>query len=383
MKVGIDLTSLLYSRGVSRYTSNLYVALAELPDVELFAYASSQRGRAKLKQELKRLESKLSPERRLELRDNLCIQKVPPRLNWLYWHYLHINPIKQILPQIDVFHTWDYIQPPDTDLPLVSTVHDLAILKFPHNAHKELLTHHRESWKILKKRDAQLIVVSKHTRGDVIDLLGFPPERVHLVYEALPTDTVLPKSELTRDAFLRLRQKYTLDKKYMMFVGTREPRKNLGRLIEAWWPLREQIDLVLVGARGWDEPKLKHPRLKILSNVDDYDLGLLYNFAQLLAYPSLEEGFGLPILEAFAYQTPVVTSNNTATAEVAGRAGVLVDPFSVNHINMGIQKILHENAAQKKARREKMKKQLEKFSWQKAALATKKVYQKAIDDFNA
>ena len=91
----------------------------------------------------------------------------------------------------------------------------------------------------------------------------------------------------------------------------------------------------------------------------------------------------IAILEAFAYMTPVVTSNNTATAEVAGKAGVLVDPFSVNQINMGIQKILHENAVQKKARREKMKKQLERFSWQKAALATRKVYQQAIDDFNA
>ncbi len=383
MKIGIDLTSLLYGRGVSRYTSSLFTALSEEPDIKLFGYASSHRGQKKLYQELKQLESTLSPSQQKIFQKNLTFQKFSPKLNWLFWHYLKINPIKKAMPKIDLFHSWDYLQPPDNDLPLVSTIHDLAILKFPHIAHPEVLAHHRQSWKILKRKNAHLIVVSQHTKDDVINLLGFPEHHVHLVYEALPLDAILPTEQLNKKNFLQLRQKYTLNKDYFLFVGNREPRKNLQRLIEAWWPLREKIDLVLVGAKGWNEPKLKHPNLKILQHIDNYDLGLLYNFAQALTYPSLEEGFGLPILEAYAYHTPVVTSLYTATAEVAGEAGVLVDPYSIKSINQGLQTILNETKLQRQARQEKMNKQLHKFSWKKAAKATVKVYQKALEDHHA
>jgi glycosyltransferase involved in cell wall biosynthesis len=381
MKIGIDLTSLLYHRGVSRYTKNLFKALSQETNLELYPYAASGRGYNELYRVLVDLQHSLPVEKQAAFQNNLQLQRVPSKLNWFYWHYLHLNQIRKLMPEIDVFHSWDYLQPPDTNLPLVSTIHDLTIFKYPYLANTEILIHHRESIKILRKRRAHIIAVSKHTQADAIKVLGFDPDHVHLVYEALPTETLLPARELTRTNFIKLRQKYTLNRKYVLFVGTREPRKNLVRLIEAWWPLKERLDLVLVGAKGWAEPKLTHPNIKILQGVSDYDLGLLYYFAQMLTYPSLEEGFGLPILEAFAYKTPVVTSFGTATEEIAGKAGVLVNPHSVNEINEGIRKILGENKKERLIRQKKMAKQLDKFSWKRAALATKKVYELARKDF--
>lgn len=380
MKVGIDLTSLLFHRGVSRYTKCLFTALSQETKVELYPYAASARGYNELYRVLVDLQYTLPKDKQAAFMNRLQLQKVPNRLNWLLWHYLNLNPIKKLFPDIDVFHSWDYLQPPDTDLPLVSTIHDLTIFKYPYMANWEILTHHRESVRILKKRGAHIIAVSKHTRDDVINLLGFDEKKVHLIYEALPGDTVLPSSELTEKNFMSLRQKYTINKKYILFVGTREPRKNLDRLIDAWWPLRNQLDLLLVGAKGWAEPKRPHNNLKILQKVNDYDLGMLYAFAQMLAYPSLEEGFGLPILEAFAYKTPVVTSFGTATEEIAGKAGVLVNPYSVNEIHAGIKLILAESAKKRRERQALMAKQLNKFSWAKTARETSKIYELAYRD---
>jgi glycosyltransferase involved in cell wall biosynthesis len=325
----------------------------------------------------------LPKEKQNDFQDRLRLQHYPNRLNWILWHHLKLNPITKIFPQIEIFHSWDYLQPPDVKIPIVSTIHDLTIFKYPYLANPEILIHHRESCNILKKRNAHIIAVSKHTRHDIINVLGFDEDKVHLVYEALPLDAILPTKVLTKANFMKLRQKYTLGRKYILFVGTREPRKNLARLIDAWWHLRERIDLVLVGAKGWAEPKLSHPNLKILQGVSDYDLGLLYSFAQMLAYPSLEEGFGLPILEAFAYHTPVVTSFGTATEEIAGKAGILVNPYSVNEIYAGMKTILGENQKQRQIRQARMAKQLAKFSWEKAARETKKVYELALKDFHA
>lgn len=381
MKVGIDLTSLLFHRGVSRYTRCLFTALSQETNLQLYPYAASARGYNELYRVLVDLQYTLPKEKQAAFSSRLRLQKMPNRLNWLLWHYLNLNPIRKLFPELDVFHSWDYLQPPDSDLPLVSTIHDLTIFKYPYMANWEILTHHRESVRILKKRQAHIIAVSKHTRDDVINLLGFDERRVHMIYEALPMETLLPQSELTVKNFMSLRQKYTINKKYILFVGTREPRKNLNRLIEAWWPLRTSIDLVLVGAKGWAEPKLAHNNLKILQAVDDYDLGLLYAFAQMLAYPSLEEGFGLPILEAFAYKTPVLTSFGTATEEIAGKAGVLINPYSVNEIHSGIKLLLEESAKKRKERQTLMAKQLAKFSWKKTAKETKKIYELAHQDF--
>ncbi|MDO5561555.1 MAG: glycosyltransferase family 1 protein [bacterium] len=383
MKVGLDLSPIIYHRGVSRYTSNLFAALAEIEDLELFAYASAGRGQAVLKNDLKKLGRTLPATKQEQFWQNLCLQKIPPKLNFWLWHYLKTNHIKKCLPQIEVFHSWDYLQPPDTNLPLVSTIHDLAILKNPQIAHPEILRHHQQSWQILKQRNAHIIAVSQATKKDVIELLGFPEDHVHLVYEALPQEQMVALEKLTPNYIQSVKDKFNLTKPFFLFVGTREPRKNLQRLIEAWQPLKEQTQLVLVGSSGWDEPNANEKNLKVLPATDSQELAALYKAALALTFPSLDEGFGLPILEAFYYQTLVMTSKKIATSEVAGEAAFLIDPLNVEEMTATLKEILNLTATDKKIWQVKMQKQLAKFSWTKAAQETYQVYQQAYQDFYA
>ena len=374
MHVGIDITSLIYGRGVSRYTSNLVRAVAKKPGLELSLYGSLGRQRSQLEQMAREL-VKHRPA-------HIKIQSYPPTLQNILWNWLGVNKIANTLPGVDVFHSWDWIQPPDRELPLVSTVHDLAILKFPETAHPNIVKMHQQSWQKLKEREANIIAVSRATKKDLVELLDFPPYKIHVIYEALPVETKLISEQIDEEQYAQLRMQLQLHQPYILFVGTREPRKNLLRLIEAWWPLRQDYQLIIAGDKGWDDtsqldPKLQHPNLRFLGKVSEQELAVLYGEADTLAYPCLYEGFGLPILEAFYHGTPVVTSNVSSMIEVAGNAAELVDPTEAASIRTGLTTILNEDLPAQKRRLQRMIIRLQMFDWDSVATDTMKVYQLA------
>ncbi|MBQ6437800.1 glycosyltransferase family 4 protein [bacterium] len=372
INVGLDVTSWLYGRGVSNYTANLAGALAARRDVELQLYACAGRHVAFFQKKWAEIFSVPLPA--------YCWQKWPVELNYHWWHHVGINPVGPLLPGVQVFHSWDYQQPPDRDLPLVSTIHDVAMVKNKTRVHPRIWRHHQESWEILKQRRAHIIAVSHSDKHDIVELLDFPEQRVHVVYEALPAQNVVAKDYISERRLARLRAKLRIDRDYILFVGTREPRKNLARLIEAWQPLSGSYDLVLAGAPGWEEPDYTDPCIRVVDQPEKNDLALLYAGAAALAFVSLDEGFGLPILEAYYYGVPVVTSVHTACEEVAGAAAVLVNPESVNAITLGLQKVLAETPAQKRARVAAGRSQLKKFAWKKAAAETVAVYRQALEE---
>lgn len=377
MKIGIDITPIIYDRGVSRYTSNLVQALAQRSDVELRLYGTSMRQKQRLEdfaQEVCRFRSG---------RHQARIQSYPPKVQEFLWNSLGKNHIRKIFPDVEVFHSWDWLQPPDKDLPLVSTIHDLAILRYPETALPKVVKLHQHSWKVLRQQRAQVITVSQATRRDVIELLHFPPQDVHVVYESLPLESLQVSQRLTEERQEQIKQQLQLNQPFMLCVGTREPRKNLRRAIEAWWPLRQDVQLIVAGAAGWDQTeelqeKLQSTQLRFLGKVTDEELAVLYGEAELLLYPSLYEGFGLPILEAFHFGTPVVTSNTSAMPEIAGNAAELVEPTSVESIRKGIVKVLTENNEAGRRRLQQMIIRLQLFNWQRVAEETCKVYRKAI-----
>lgn len=382
LTVGIDITSALYGRGVSRYTLNLVRAMLRRKKIKLTLYGSSLRGRSQLIQIAEGIKKSTGTKA------GVVIQAYPPTLYNFLWNHLAFPKIKSTLPDIDVFHSWDWIQPPDKDLPLVSTVHDLAMLKHEKIAHPKLKQMHERSWKVLKERGAHLIAVSRSTRNDIISLLDYPADKVHVIYEALPEEVVAIGKQLDEKVAAETMTKLGLVKPYILAVGTREPRKNLERLIEAWKPMQEDIDLVVAGEAGWDVTstgtQLRNvPGLRLLGKVDDLTLGVLYTNAELFAYPSLDEGFGLPILEAFYFGTPVLTSNVSSMAEIAGNAALLVDPLSVDEISAGLQTLLRESNAEKNVRRQKMVIRQHMFSWNQAAEQTEAVYSTAVAEFRA
>ncbi len=383
MKVGIDLTSLLYHRGVSRYTGDLFRALCDFPTLRLYGYASvSRRAQKKLIGELEAVRASLDESSQENFWAQIKLQKNSPTLNHLYWHYLGLNPVKKVLPEIEVFHSWDFLQPPDKDLALVSTIHDLAMLKYPRIAVGKVWRYHHESWRILRQRRAHLIAVSESTRQDVITYLDWPAERVHLVYEALPSASMIPPEHLTEQGWQMVASAYRLSRPYILFVGTREPRKNLPHLLQAWEALAGEVDLVMVGAAGNEKLETSaSAHLHLLEHVTDEELAYLYSHAVALAYPSLDEGFGLPILEGFYYGTPVVTSNCGAMAEVGGKAAILVEPLETGSIREGLERVLAQSKQEAKKRRDLARVQLGQFSWERTARETLAVYQKAIEDF--
>lgn len=385
MHIGLDVSSLVYDRGVSRYTANLARALLSKKNIKLSLYGSNWRQFAYLQQQAKKiLHKQLYPHQ-----SRLVLQKIPPSLLDLAWRF-GFNPVSKQLPNIEAFHSWDWLQPPDKNLPLASTIHDLAILKFPKNAHPQVVKAHLRSFNILKQRQAQIIAVSLATKRDIVNILQIPAWQVTVIHEALPDEVKAVSQQLTEEQSEAIKHRLRLDQPYLLFVGTREPRKNLLRLIQAWEPLKKDYQLIIAGEAGWDETSqnqqsagvralLKCPQLRFLGKVTDQQLAVLYGEANAFVYPSLYEGFGLPILEAFYHGTPVVTSASSSMIEVAGNAGELVEPESVESIRAGIVKILNENLSAQQTRMQRMIIRLQMFDWQKVAEQTVEVYQKAIN----
>jgi len=181
-----------------------------------------------------------------------------------------------------------------------------------------------------------------------------------------------------------------IDRSFFLFVGTLEPRKNLTRLLQAYGSLplsiKEKMKLVIVGGKGWGEVNLLDTitqldlteYVKVLGRVDDATLATLYTNAQFLVMPSLYEGFGLPLVEAMSYGTPVLTANNSSMPEVAGNAGLLVDALDVESIADGLQEMITNNELRERLAKN-AKLNASRFSWDESAKKLITVFEKAID----
>jgi glycosyltransferase involved in cell wall biosynthesis len=373
MNIGIDITSLLYDRGVSRYTSNLVRALGLIKDVNLHLFGYSFRQKKLLEKKAKRLLTACSDS------SSILIQNYPQSMQQIFWSFGK-NRVKKRLPKIDVFHSWDWLQPPDKNLPLVSTIHDLAILKYPETAHPKILKMHQKSWNQLKQNKAEIIAVSQATKEDIISLLKIPASKVHVVHEALPIEIRSTSESMSEEKYAQIKNKLKLNKSFFFFVGTREPRKNLTKLIKAWQGFEKDYQLIIAGAASWDNSE-KHSQenLRFLGKVSDEELTVLYGEAEMFIYPSLYEGFGLPILEAFYHGTPVISSDIKAIKEVAGNAAELINPNSIDDIKVSIKKILSETKLEQQQRLQKMIIRLQMFNWQIVAKKTQAVYQYALE----
>jgi glycosyltransferase involved in cell wall biosynthesis len=273
---------------------------------------------------------------------------IPPTLADFLWNRLHILPIERLIGRIDVFHSSDWTQPP-SKAAKVTTIHDLAVLRYPETFHPKIVAvHKRRLWWVKKECDL-VIAVSEATKKDIIELLGIPPRKIRVIYEGVEGKFKVQSSKFK---VFKVKEKYKIKGDYILAYGG-PARKNLKRVMDAC----EGFKVFVVG-----QPF-----------VLDEDLPALYSGALCLAYPSLYEGFGLPILQAMSCGCPVVTSNVSSMPEVAGDAAVLVDPLSVESISEGIKKAV-------KSRQMLVKRgfsQVKKFSWEKTARETLKVYEEA------
>jgi len=292
-------------------------------------------------------------------------------------------------------HTLPLIHKPG--LTTILTVHDLGAEYLPtmHQLKQRLYLKLMTDYQI--KSASHLIAVSNATKQDLIKKVGVPKNKISVVYEGFNKELFEAVSSSKQKEVLI---KYGLEENnYFLFVGTIQPRKNLERLIRAYSQFLDTRGpaasdllifrssdlpvLVLVGSKGWlsDEiyelPKRLgvENQVKFLGYVPDKDLPALYSNAIAFTFPSLFEGFGLPILEAFANHCPVLTSNISSMPEVAGDAALLVDPYLVESISQGLEK-LHQNPTLRNNLVKLGLKQIQKFSWEKAARETLEILTK-------
>jgi len=378
VRITLDFTSALGDRtGVGTYTRELVRALLARTDLRLAVHTCRRPGwHGRMERLL------LGAPRRWEARPN---RLVPHGLLLEAERLAGLPPAEAVFGATDVFHGTNFLAPPCRRAHAVITVHDLAFLSHPDEAPVE---HHYERYvRAAADRAARVIAVSEATRRDVIDLLGVPPERVHVVPEGAPRELpALPPTEF--GAFLR---RLGIPDRYLLFVGTVEPRKNLARLVRAYVRAADDLPggtaLVLAGRPGWHMAgtlaavrKARRSRPVILTGfVPERVRNSLLAGALAFVYPSLHEGFGLPVLEAFAAGTPVLTADSSALPEVAGDAAIAVDPRDEAAIRDGLIRIagdepLRHSLAERGRARARL------FTWDRAAEETLRVYEAAMDD---
>jgi glycosyltransferase involved in cell wall biosynthesis len=269
-----------------------------------------------------------------------------------YWYPLAL-PRAARKRGLSVLHCPTFRGPFHSAVPVVVTVHDLAVLRHPGTFNQWTRRYSRLAVPRVAQGARRLIAVSEFTRRELVELLRVPEEKIRVIPNAVgePFGPDGPKAEGD----------------YVLAVGTLEPRKNLAAAQQA--AQRLAVELRVVGAQGWGGVETAG----WLGRVSDERLAELYRGARCLVYPSLYEGFGIPVLEAMACGTPVVTSAGGATEEVAGGAAVLVDPLDPASIAAGI-----EQAASR--REELVARGLERargFTWERVAAETWKVYEEA------
>jgi glycosyltransferase involved in cell wall biosynthesis len=327
MRVALDVTPLALTKaGVARHIAGLLSGLEREPDLELRRYAFAGHSRA----------------------------LVPARdVGW----YLAALPSRARRDRVDVLHCPSQRAPVRSRVPLVVTIHDLAVLRHPETFNRWTRAYSRAVLPGVVRAAERVIAVSEFTRRELTGLLGVPDAKVRVIPNAVGPPFGPEGKAAAGD--------------YVLAVGTLEPRKNLDRLVGAFE--RAGLNgtrLLVTGARGWGDVDPVGESVEWLGFVPDEELARLYRGARCVAYVSAYEGFGLPVLEAMACGAPVVAASTGAGPEVGGEAAVLVDPLDGDAIAAGLVQAI-DRADEL---RERGLARAREFDWQRVADATVEVY---------
>lgn len=394
MRIGIDLRTLSWSwTGPWRYLRNLLEHLAEIDrENEYFLFLHRDQAEPMIAQSnfektfvgsffngyrlLAQLNTSLAST---ALESILKAQAVDPIFGSL------ILPVFLRRDRIDVFHSPYHVLPLVKVCPSVVTIHDLAFEIYPgeFSARARVFL---KSFTPLAARTADIIIVpSTSVKDNIVQLYHVPQDKIRVIHEAAE-EIFKPMDK--QESKEKIRLKYHVETDFILFVGFARSRRNIPSLLNAFSALKKQYGvkhkLVIVGR--YDSVNTNYPELiKSLGiesdvihfgHIADKDLPLFYNSAEILVYPSLYEGFGLPMVEAMACGTPIISSNAPPMPEIMGKAGLFVNPFNINQMARTIHDALVDENLQSKLR-EKSLERSHLFSWRKTAQSTLEAYREA------
>ncbi len=371
MVIGIDVRPLIGNNmsGVEIYTKELLLQLFQLyPKTTFILYCNAAKKQNHLYQLFNQPNVKIVHTRLPNKLLNLS-------LSWFQWPKIDKTIRKKTGLKVDTFFCPDLrLTPLSRNCKKIMVVHDLSYHHFPQyfSLRTRLWYKLLNPKKELQKSD-HIIVVSNFTKQDLIKTYSLDPQKITTIYEGI-SDQFVVKTEQN------ITSKYNLPPKYFLFLATIEPRKNIQNLLKAFSIFTQKEDhhdikLVLAGKTNPKifaaVPQSQKKNIQFIGFVDEIDKPALYANAQAFIYPSLFEGFGLPLLEAMKTRTPTITSNTSSMPEVVGDVAILIDPNKPEEIAEAMRQILQP--AVKKNLQEKMDHQIQKFSWEKCAKQTAKL----------
>jgi glycosyltransferase involved in cell wall biosynthesis len=370
MRIGIDAHAIgSQLTGNETYIKNLILALAEIDQVNQYVLFFTRPDIAK------DWESRFP---------NVSIQILRP-----HTPYVRIPlsfPVALFRTGVDLLHV-QYTAPPMSRVPIVVTIHDLSFEHFPQFFTPKERFFFKRTIPATARRAIKVLTVSEFSRRDLIETYGLPPDKVVVTPNGVGSEFRPVRDDRDLEG---LKKKYGIEREYLLSVGNLQPRKNLARLIKAYTRLRESVEefrcqLVLVGRRAWLYKNIFHEAHRsryagdvILTDyVPEADLPGLYSGALAFVYPSIFEGFGLPVLEAMACGAPVITSNSSSLPEVVGDAGLMVDPFDEEALEKAMLRVVEDVHLRAQLSAQSVR-QAAKFSWRQTAELTLAVYQEVM-----
>ncbi|MDP3372013.1 MAG: glycosyltransferase family 1 protein [Candidatus Paracaedibacteraceae bacterium] len=364
MKIGIDIRNLSKPlTGIGRYTFELCFQLARMPNTHLYLYSPSS------------LHADV---------DTSCFQNhvircggIHSKLHRQLWGETTLVKLAHV-DKLDIYwgpaHRLPYFL--SKKIPSVVTIHDLVYKYHPETMRIETRILDAIQMPLALKQATHVTTVSKATKLSVLKEFKCSESKISVIYNGVYSKEA--NNTVINDL-----------KNYILFVGTLEPRKNLEFILKAYSLLSDEIKqttpFVIVGGKGWGDINLKrviaelslNQFVHLLGYVSDQTLQSLYANALFLAMPSIYEGFGLPLIESMSYGVPVLTSNTSSMPEIAGNAGYIVNPFDVASIQIGLIKMITDNAL-RKSLASHAKENAMQFSWENSAIKLRSIFEDAI-----
>lgn len=380
-KVCFDIQSLVKEKtGIGWYTNKI-INNIEHDDIRMAGMCFDFLGRNKVVSKFEDIKV-----------ENIYINKyIPSKVYKLLTGYLPIN-YDWFFPKGDIYHFFNFVAPSiSKKKKVIITVHDMVYKVFPETVNrKTLFMLNRDLKRSIDRADA-IITVSQHSKKDLMKYHDVEENKISIVPPGIEYDFYKGGQDVSSETQQEMQKKFDLPDKYILYLGTIEPRKNISSLIDAFMFLPEEIrneyKLVIAGGVGWKAKSIvdkvsNHQfsdRIILTGYVDEVDKPYLYGMASVFVFPSLYEGFGMPIIEAMACGTAVVTANNSSLPEAGGEAALYSDALDIRRISENIKSIIVDDSIRDECVQKGIK-HAQRFSWEDSAKKTVKVYEELLGD---